>query len=63
MKQRFDEHGIEIPYPHQQMVITQPRRSPAWRRSQLSAARYQAGAHCLAGSTDPDAVAREAAQP
>ena len=24
MKLRFDEHGIEIPYPHQQMVISQP---------------------------------------
>ena len=24
MKLRFDEHGIEIPYPHQQMVLTQP---------------------------------------
>ncbi len=24
MKQRFDEHGIEIPYPHQQLVMAQP---------------------------------------
>jgi small-conductance mechanosensitive channel len=24
MKLRFDEHGIEIPYPHQQLVIAQP---------------------------------------
>ncbi len=24
MKSRFDEHGIEIPYPHQQLVMAQP---------------------------------------
>jgi hypothetical protein len=24
MKLHFDEHGIEIPYPRQQLVVTQP---------------------------------------
>jgi len=28
MKLRFDEHGIEIPYPHQQLVMSQPPSLP-----------------------------------
>ncbi len=28
MKLRFDEHGIEIPYPHQQLVMSQPSSLP-----------------------------------
>ncbi len=65
MKQRFDEHGIEIPYPHQQMVITQPlpiagvAAQPAVKRP----ATKPAPTASPEAADSKDAVAREAAQP
>ncbi len=62
MKLRFDEHGIEIPYPHQQMVISQPLNLPGAPAPQESPPASKPPAGSPEAADSKDAVVREAAQ-